>query len=58
MEQLLSCRFSTDAAYIKLNFVEGCTIPIDCTAMEDKVSKNMRQCSVLDYLVFNPNRLC
>ncbi len=53
MVPLLSCEFNMDTACVELKFADGSTISIDCTAVEDKVAKNMRQRSELDYLVYN-----
>jgi len=53
MKQLLSCKFNMDTACVELKFADGSMIPIDCTAVEDEVTKNARQRSELDYLVYN-----
>ena len=53
MSPLLSCEFNMDTACVELKFADGSMISIDCTAVEDEVAKNMRQHSVLDYLIYN-----
>lgn len=53
MKQLRSCKFNMDTACVELKFADGSMISIDCTAVEDEVAKNMRQRSVLDYLIYN-----
>lgn len=53
MAQLLSCEFNIDTACVELKFADGMMISIDCTAVKDKIVKNMYQRSELDYLVYN-----
>lgn len=53
MASLLSCEFNIDTACVELKFADGSIISIDCTAVEDKVAKNMYQRSELNYLVYN-----
>jgi len=53
MAPLLSCKFNMDTACVELKFADGTMISIDCTAVEDEVSKNMYQRSELDYLIYN-----
>ena len=53
MASLLSCDFNMDTACVELKFADGSMISIDCTAVEDEVAKNLRQRSVLDYLIYN-----
>ena len=53
MMQLLSCKFNMDTACIELKFADGGMISIDCTAVENEVTRNVRQRLALDYLVYN-----
>lgn len=53
MMQLLSCKFNMDTACIELKFADGGMISIDCTAVENEVTQNVRQRLALDYLVYN-----
>lgn len=38
---------------MELKYADGSMISIDCTAVENKVAKNMYQQSELDYLIYN-----
>lgn len=53
MRRLFSCEFNMDTACVELKFADGSMISIDCTTVEDEVTKNMYQRSELDYLVYN-----
>ncbi len=53
MERLISCKFNMDTACVELNFVDGGTISIDTTAVENEVAENMYQRSELDWLIYN-----
>ena len=53
MRKLLSCGFHMDTACVELKFADGTMVSIDCTAVEDKVTKNMYQRSELDFLTYN-----
>lgn len=53
MNLLLSCEFNIDTACVELKFVDGSTIFIDCTAVENEIADNMYQRSALNYLIYN-----
>lgn len=42
-----------DTLCVELKYADGSMISIDCTAVENKVAKNMYQQSELDYLIYN-----
>lgn len=53
MEKIVSCGFNMDTACVELRFADGSMVAIDTTAVEKEVAGTMRQCSELDWLVYN-----
>ena len=51
--KIQSCAFNMDTGCVELKYADGTVISIDCTAVENEVSDNMRQRSELDWLVYN-----
>ena len=53
MEKIVSCGFNMDSACVELRFADGRVAAIDTTAVENEVADTVRQCSELDWLVYN-----
>lgn len=53
MEKIISCEFNLDTACVELWFADGSVVAIDTTAVENEVADTVRQCSELDWLVYN-----
>jgi len=51
--KIQSCVFNMDTGWVELKYPDGTMLSIDCTAVENEVSDNMRQRSELDWLVYN-----
>ncbi len=51
--KIQSCAFNMDTGCVELKYADGAMISIDCTAVENEVTDNMRQRSELDWLVYN-----
>ena len=53
MKDLISCAYNMDNCCVELKFTDGSMIAIDTIAVENKVARNMYECSELDYLIYN-----
>ena len=53
MRKILSCEFNLDTACGELVMKDGALLTIDCTAVENEVTRNMYERSELDYLIYN-----
>ena len=53
MNGMVSCEYNMDSGCIKLKFVDGREIAIDCTAVENLTADNMYERLELDYLIYN-----
>ena len=53
MKKLVSCAYSMDTGCVELRYTDGSMYSIDCTAAENKVSRNMYERSELDDLIYN-----
>lgn len=53
MEKIVSCEFNLDTACVELRFADGSMVAIDTTAVENEVAETVRQCSELDWLIYN-----
>lgn len=53
MHLLLSCEFNIDTACVEPKFAKGTIVSINCTAVENEITRNMYQRSALDYLIYN-----
>ena len=53
MNKLISCEYNMDSGCVELKFVDGTSISIDCTAVENEVADTMYQRSELDWLIYN-----
>lgn len=53
MEKIVSCGFNMDTACVELRFADGSAVAIDTTVVENEVADTVRQCSELDWLVYN-----
>ena len=53
MKHMLSCRFNMDTDCVELRFLDGTTLAIDCTAVENEFAANMYERSELDCLIYN-----
>ena len=53
MKTLISCAYNMDNCCVELKFTDGSMIAIDTIAVENKVARNMYECSELDYLIYS-----
>lgn len=53
MEKIVSCGFNMDTACVELRFADGSVVAIDTAAVENEVAETVRQCSELDWLIYN-----
>lgn len=53
MEKIVSCEFNLDTVCVELRFADGSMVAIDTTAVENEVADTVRQCSELDWLIYN-----
>ena len=53
MKKLVSCAFNMDTGCVELRYADGSMYSIDCTAVENEVSRNMYERSELDDLIYN-----
>jgi hypothetical protein len=49
----LYCKFNLDTGCVELDYEDGTTVAINCTAVENEIAEDMYQRSTLDYLVYN-----
>ena len=53
MKKLVSCTFNMDTGCVELRYTDGSMYSIDCTAVENEVTRNMYERSELDYLTYS-----
>lgn len=54
MEKIvLSCEFNIDTACVEVKYADGSMISIDCTRVENEITRNMYEASELDWLIYN-----
>ena len=54
MEKIvLSCEFNIDTACVEVKYADGSMISIDCTKVENEITRNMYEASELDWLIYN-----
>ena len=53
MEKIIFCGFNMDTTCVELRFSNGSVVAIDTAAVENEVTETVRQCSELDWLVYN-----
>lgn len=53
MKKLVSCAYSMDTGCVELRYTDESMCSIDCTAVENEVSRNMYERSELDDLIYN-----
>lgn len=53
MEKIISCEFNLDTACVELRFADGSVVAIGTAAVENEVAETVRQCSELDWLIYN-----
>ena len=53
MDKIISCEFNIDTACVEVKYQDGSMISIDCTRVENEVTRNMYESSELDWLVYN-----
>lgn len=53
MEKIVFCGFNMDTACVELRFTGGSVVAIDTAAVENEVAETVRQCSELDWLIYN-----
>lgn len=52
-KKVISCAFNIDTACVKVRFVDGSVIAIDCAQVEAEVARNMYESSELEWLVYH-----
>ena len=52
-QKVIFCAFNIDTACVKVRFVDGSVIAIDCAQVEVEVARNMYESSDLEWLVYN-----
>lgn len=52
-KKVLSCEFNIDTACVEVKYADGSMISIDCTRVENEITRNMYEASELDWLVYN-----
>ena len=52
-KKVLSCEFNIDTGCVEVKYAGGSMISINCTKVENEVSRNMYEASELDWLVYN-----
>ena len=53
MKILLSCEFNMDTGCVELRYSDGSLYSIDCTAVENEVTRDKYERSEMDELVYN-----
>ncbi len=53
INNLVSCEFNIDIAYVEVKLADGSMVSIDCIAVENEYANNMYETSELDYLIYN-----
>ena len=53
MEKFVSCAYNMDTGCVELRYTDGSMYSIDCTAVENEVTRNMYERSELDYLTYS-----
>lgn len=53
MKPILSCAFNMDTACVEVRLSDGTVIAIDTIAVENEVTNNRFERSMLDYLIYN-----
>ena len=53
MEKIIFCGFNMDTTCVEQRFSDGSVVAIDTAAVENEVAETVRQCSELDWLVYN-----
>ena len=52
-QKVIFCAFNIDTACVKVRFVDGSVIAIDCAQVEAEVARNMYESSELEWLVYH-----
>ena len=52
-KKVLSCEFNIDTACVEVKYADGSMISIDCTRVENEITRNMYEASELDWLIYN-----
>lgn len=53
MKRLTSCEFNVDTGCVEIQYSDGSTLAIDCTAVENSIETTMNQRSEMDWLIYN-----
>ncbi len=53
MKRLTSCEFNIDTGCVEIQYSDGSTLAIDCTAVENSIETTMNQRSEMDWLIYN-----
>ena len=51
-KKVLSCEFNIVTACVEVKYADGSMISIDCTRVENEITRNMYEASELDWLVY------
>ena len=52
-KKVLSCKFNMDTGCVEVKYADGSMISIDCTRVENEITRNMYEASELDWLIYN-----
>lgn len=53
MSKVISCEFNIDTGCVELHSIDGTTISIDCTAVENEIANSRFDRAELDWLIYN-----
>ncbi len=53
INNIISCEFNIDTAYVEVILADGSMVSIDCIAVENEYANNMYETSELDFLIYN-----
>ena len=53
INNIISCEFNIDTAYVEVKLADGSMVSIDCDAVENEYANNMYETSELDCLIYN-----
>ena len=45
MDKIISCKFNINTACVEIKFADGSIVSIDCTRVENEVTRNMYEAS-------------
>ena len=52
-KKVISCEFNMDTGCVEVKYTDGSMIAINCTRVENEITRNMYEASELDWLIYN-----